>query len=135
MKTNIFEQASRTNLQVPTSDVSTTSVHSLWTMPMESKTRASLTSTAIYLHSLLKNADIPDFLSASPKDDNLNQLSFDIVKHVIEVRQSETALRTAKAEKQSQAKLLREAIAVKKADQLLSGDVSDLEKRLAELEA
>ena len=109
-----FEQASRINLEVPVNEHTVVSVNSLWMLPMSSKSRVSLESIAIFLYNELKGNDVPDFLAPKSKTSNTLQLSYDIVKHVIEVRQAEQVAAVSKAEKQSQIKLMREAIAAKK---------------------
>lgn len=130
-----FEKASRVNLEVPVNEQAVVSVNSLWNLPMASKNRVSLESIAIYLHNELKGNDVPDFLAPKSTTDNTLQLSYDIVKHIIEVRQAEQVAAVSKAEKQSQIKLMREAIATKKTEKLLSGDLDEMEKRLKLLES
>lgn len=130
-----FEQASRINLEVPVNEHTVVSVNSLWMLPMSSKSRVSLESIAIFLYNELKGNDVPDFLAPKSKTSNTLQLSYDIVKHVIEVRQAEQVAAVSKAEKQSQIKLMREAIAAKKTETMLSGDLEELEKRLKLLES
>lgn len=126
---NIFEAASRAKLTFKT-ERGQLGVEYLWDLPL-----ASLDAIAIDLDKRIRDTPSQSFIKASVTQKDLTQiLSFEIVKHIINVRMNENKIKAEKAEKATQRKMLREAIAEKENENLLSGDVDTLKKRLASLE-
>lgn len=130
-KVNIFEQASRLKLRF-TTPVGELSAEQLWDLPLTG-TR-SLDAVAVSLNDQLNKSEVKSFVSSTSTADKLVQLRFDIAKYIIEVRKEEKQAAADKAENASKRKLLKEAIAAKQNEQLLSGDLAALEKKLAELD-
>lgn len=130
---NIFELASREKLRFNTGRLQVT-VEQLWELPLTGAN--SLDTLAVELDAAIRNTAPRSFVtnSATAADKTL-QLQFDIVKHVIDIRVAERKAKAEKAEKASQRKLLREAIAAKEHEELLSGDTEALKAKLAALEA
>lgn len=135
---NIFEQASRAKLRFVTG-VGSVSVEDLWDLPLTSKTgKANLDDIAKGLYKVLKNSDDEvSFVSrpAVSSTSALDQLRFDIVKHVISVRlaENEAASKSrANAEKRQQ---ILSVLAERENDALKNASVEDLNKMLGELSA
>lgn len=89
----MFEKASRLKLRFSTPQ-GQLSVEDLWDLPLSSNNtnRANLDDIAKGLHRLLKNDDNVSFVHKATPAESGNQLAFDIVKHVIEVRLAEAEL-------------------------------------------
>ncbi len=102
----MFERASRLKLRFDTRQ-GQLSVEDLWDLPLTSSSgRANLDEIAISLYKRLQGqTETLSFVRAGAVADERGQLAFDIVKHVIDVRQEENkaaADRRAKAEKKQQ---------------------------------
>jgi hypothetical protein len=84
----MFEEASRRKIRFAT-PFGQWSVDDLWDMPLAPKRGAySLNELAIALHHQVQEGTL-SFIDPAGKPDPAIQLSFDIVKHIIEVRQTE----------------------------------------------
>lgn len=124
----MFEKASRMKLRYETSQ-GRLSVDDLWDLPLISNTiKPSLDLIARDLHNHLKNAEDVSFVTKGKKSDEIVQLKFDIVKHIIDVKLLEK-------EQQEQAKLNKDrkqqilaVISQKENDQLLGASLEDLKK-------
>ena len=103
----MFEKASRLQLRFDTSK-GLLSVEDLWQLPLTSNTgRANLDDIARELDAKVKNTSTVSFVNKPAKTDETVQLSFDIVKRVIDVRLEERdAAAAAEANKQKKQKLL-----------------------------
>lgn len=129
---NIFEVASREKLRFNTGRVVVTT-EQLWELPLTGAN--SLDSIAVELDTLIRNTAPRSFVTNTTTGaDKTLQLQFDIVKHVINVRLEERQAKAEKAEKASQRKLLKEAIAAQEHAELLSGDTATLKAKLAALD-
>jgi len=127
-----FETASRLQLRFTTPKGSL-SVEDLWDLPLTSSTSASLDNIAKGLNRQIKDADTESFVVKTTKADDILQLKFDIVKHVIEVRLAEADVaKTAKKKKEDKQKLL-EVLDRKKNAQLESLSVEEIEATIAAL--
>lgn len=126
-KVNMFEAASRLKLRFETNRGQLT-VEQIWSLGL-----SDLDIIAQGLDESIRNAPKRSFVTKGEGVDKTTQLKFDIVLYIIETRQVEAQDKAQAVDKAQKAKLLREAIAAKKGEALLSGDVEDLEKRLAEL--
>jgi len=77
------------------------SVEDLWDLPLTSKiNNSNLDDIARDLHKQLKNDDDVSFVDKDKKSDEIVQLKFDIVKHIIEYKLTQNA---AKAEANTKA--------------------------------
>lgn len=131
---NIFEQASRLNLQFGTNKGSL-SVSDLWQLPLTSKTGLSLDGIAIGLHTAIKDVgEIKSFVDEkSMVGTELLQLRFDIVKHIIDVRKTENQAKLAEADRKEKKQKLLDLLAQKDNEELNSLSREEIQKRLADL--
>lgn len=133
MSDNIFEQASRLKLTYSTSR-GVLSFMDLWDLPLQSQTgKANLDSIATELFKQLKSDDNVSFVEPTRKTDDLTQLSFDVVKHIIDVRLAERTAAKDKAERAEKKQKLLALIADKQDESLKSMSLDDLQKMVAEL--
>lgn len=98
---NIFEQASRAKLRYETSRGLMT-VENLWELPLTSKVvdKPNLDAIALELYQQIEAQGTTSFVKAKKKDEIL-QLKFDIVKHIIETVQAENDAKLAENGKQA----------------------------------
>lgn len=94
MPENIFEQVSRLKLRFSTDKMGVLMVEDLWDLPLTSTTgRTNLNDIGMTLQKKLRDSDTATPLvpseTAAEKPGNANQLMFDIVKHIIDVRVAE----------------------------------------------
>lgn len=129
---NLFEQASRLKLRFESSRGLLT-VEELWVIPLTGQT-GSLDAIAVALNDAVQNSGNKSFVKKVSTTDQELALKFEIVKYIIDVRVTEQEQAVEKAQKASQRRLLREAIANKENEALLNADVDTLKKRLAELD-
>lgn len=129
----MFEQASRLKLRISTTK-GELSVEDLWDLPLTSMSgKANLNDIAKGLHRKLKNSDEISFVDAVVSTDTVTQLSFDLVKHVIDVRLAENVIAaTLRDNKEKKAKIL-EILARKEDESLLSASPEDLRAMIAAL--
>lgn len=99
---NIFEQAARLKLRYDT-DRGRISVEDLWELPLTSKTagRLNLDQIAVELYQKIEAQPTTSFVKAAKKDEEL-QLRFDIVKHIIDVKQAEAEAKVSDNKKQAE---------------------------------
>lgn len=128
-----FEQASRLQVRFTTPKGSLT-VEDLWDLPLTaSNGGASLDNIAKGLNRQLKEADTESFVVKATKADEVLQLKFDLVKHVIEVRLAEAEVaKNAKKKREDKQKLL-EVLDRKKNAQLENLSVEEIEATIAAL--
>lgn len=133
---SMFEKASRLKLRFPSTRGLLT-VEDLWGLPLTGKTVPSLDAIAVDLHSSLRSETQISFVdnAVKSKDEQLNQLRFDIVKHIIDVRINEDAAKTQKAQLDQQRAALTEALEMKRQERLQGKSVEELEAELALLNA
>lgn len=133
---SIFEKASRLKLRFPSTRGELTS-EQLWDLSLTAKTGSSLNSIAVELHNALRSSTQISFVdnSVQSEADKLNQLRFDIVKHVIDTRVSENKAKSDRQRLDEQRATIREAIAAKQKEALVAGSVEDLQAQLALLDA
>jgi hypothetical protein len=127
---NIFEIAARKKVRFQSSGNYT--VEDLWDLPLKSNSRTSLDGIAIGLNKEIKALGEESFVDEKPLGNEILQLKFDIVKHVIAVKQAENAVR-AKSEQAREAKQKILGLIAQKQDQELANkSVEELQKLLAE---
>lgn len=131
---NIFEKAVRNKLRFDTHR-GQLSVEQLWDLPLTSAANVSLDGIAVALDTEIRNTAPKSFISEAGTNaiTAVLQLKFDIVKHIIDVRMAENKAKVERQQNDAQRQMLLEAIAAKKNEALLSGDVDELEKKLAAL--
>lgn len=127
-----FEKASRMKLRFDVS-MGSLSVEDLWDIPLVAKNKVSLDSIAKDLNRRIKESDNESFVVKTYKTDEVLELKFEIVKHIIDVRLEEQD--KAEKEKVSRAKKqqIMGLISQKKNEQLLGSSIEELEKMLNEL--
>jgi len=125
---DIFEKASRAKLRF-TSPQGPLSVEDLWDLPLTSDkpNRANLDDIAIALHRELEAKPKVSFVHASANQENsLTQMSFDIVKRVIEVRMAENAAAATARENKAKKQQLLGLISQKENEALGSKSLDEL---------
>ena len=127
----MFEQATRNKVRFESSQGLLT-VEDLWDIPLTSaRGRANLDDIARGLYRKIKETETESFVIKAPKADELTQLKFELVKHVIDVRLAENAaaeqLRLNREKKQQ---LL--ALIAQKENEQLQGHTLDELKAMAE---
>lgn len=129
---NLFEAASRKKIRFNTLKGSVTA-EDLWDIPLIDGDGINLDDIAKSLYRALNTDHVDSFVLKAQKPDEITQLKFDIVTHIIKVRLVEK-------EKAEQARVIREkkqrilSIIAKKEDQALEDtNLDDLRKMLEEL--
>jgi hypothetical protein len=128
----MFEKAARLKLRFETCQ-GCLSAEDLWDLPLTSnRGRANLDEIAIALHGQLQRSSV-SFVNDDDKPNELIQLRFDVVKHVIDVRKAENkAAADAHAKAEQKQKLL--GILARKQDEELEGKTrEELEAMIAAL--
>lgn len=129
---SIFEQAARLKLRFATS-AGQLAVEDLWDLPLTSKTgRTNLNDLAVVYHRALQTETV-SFVDAAPAADPTVQLRFDLVKHVIDVRVAENAVRAAEAEKAAKKQRILALLAEKEDATLRDMSQDELRALLASL--
>jgi len=123
-KSSIFEAASRGRLRFETS-CGILSVDDLWDIKLE-----KLNETAVALNNLLKEES---FISKKSKVEDINDLRFAIVKHVIKVRLQDIEDKENEVLVKAKKEKIIEAIANKEDEKLNSESIAKLKKMLADL--
>lgn len=114
----MFEKAIRLKLRFDTPR-GCLSVEDLWDLPLSSTRGISLDAIAVELHHQLKH-DTVSFVDDGEKPDAKLQLSFDVVKHIIDVRKAENKTAAdARAKAEQKQKIL--GILARKEDAELEG--------------
>lgn len=130
----MFEKASRLKLKFNTAQ-GTLGVEDLWDLPLTSnKGKANLDDIAKSLSKQLKETDTESFVVKTKRVDETAQLGFDIVLHIIGVKQKENdQLELLRLNREKKQKLL--SLIAKKQDESLEGaSLDDLKKMVDEME-
>jgi hypothetical protein len=125
----MFEKASRLKLRITTSK-GNMAPEDLWDLPLTSNTgRVNLNELAVGLYKKVKDSDIGmSFVDTTPKADDITQLQFDLVKHIIDVKLAEN-VKTSEAKAKADKKQQILALIDQKQNEKLAG--SSLEELLA----
>jgi len=126
-----FEQAARLKLRFST-PVGFITAEDLWDLPLAGGA-VNLDWLAKSLNKEIKDAGEESFVYKSDKVDEVLQLSFDIVKHVIDVRLEEGKARKHAADVKAQKQKIMEAMAQLKDEKLKGESFESLQKMLDEL--
>lgn len=131
--TNIFERASRLKLRFDTPK-GLLSAEDLWDLPLTSTTgKANLDDVARVLHRQIKESETESFVIKPAKADEMAQVGFDIVKHVIEIRLAETEEKRVLTENREKKQRILELIDRKKDEALSVKSVEELQEMVAAL--
>ena len=125
---SIFENAVRLKLRFETPQ-GLISVEDLWDLPLTSKTgRANLDDIARFINKKLKSDDDVSFVVAERKTNPVEQLRFDVVKHVIDTKITENTIAANKKAASEKNQKILSIIAEKEEDSLKSMPIEELRK-------
>jgi len=124
----MFEKASRKKLRFNVASVGVLTVEDLWDLPL-----TQLDKLAVSLNRQIKDVGEESFI-ANKKVPEATQLSFDIVKHIIDVKIAEAETKKLAMEKKAKREKLLQIIEEKQNETDRSKSIDDLRKELAELE-
>ena len=124
---DIFEQASRKGLTFSTSK-GTITTDDLWSLPLTSKREGitTLDSIARELNKRLNSDENVSFVLNAQKQDETVQLKFDIVKHIINVKQFEDTVRVKEHENAEKKQRILQLINEKKDEKLKEMSIEEL---------
>lgn len=129
---NIFEFASRNKLRFQTAQ-GYISAEELWDLPLSSKTgRANLDAVAISLHAKLQTPQI-SFVQKETATNQAEQVAFDIVKHVIDVRLTEAAAKADADSRKERKQQLLALLAEKQTEELRGKSSEEIQALIAAL--
>lgn len=128
----MFEQASRKKLRFDTVAGNIT-VEDLWDLPLTSVSGASLDTLAKSLNKAVKESDEESFVVKKTTLNEVLDLKFSIVKHVIEVRLEEIEQKENAAARKAKKEMIMGIIADKQNDKLKNTSIKKLEEMVAEL--
>lgn len=132
---NNFEYATRYGLRFESTQGLLT-VEDLWKLPLTSTKSSSLDSIGQGIRRRLRATEEDSLVT--PKDTQATKgltIMFEIVKHIIDVKQAESASKRMRAEKKLQEERLKEILAKKQAESLENLTEEEIRSRLAELSA
>lgn len=128
----MFEQASRIKLRFDTA-VGVLNVEDLWDLPLTSSRGISLDDIARSAHRQIKGAETESFVVKTTSANATLQLSFDIVKHIIDVKLAEKEAALAASANREKKQRILAIIADKKDEQLKGAPLEELEALAATL--
>lgn len=133
---NIFEYATRNKLRFQSSQGLLT-VEQLWELPLttRSNNKTSLDLVARAIYNQVKEQGEISFVDPKSTADKSLEISLEIVKYIISVRQSEAQAAEQATIKSQKAAKLRDAIARAEDKSLESKSLDELKAELAELES
>lgn len=131
-QTNIFEQATRQRLRF-VSVQGALNVEDLWTLPLTSKTRASLDAVAIQVNRELKAMEEESFVETRSTRNTEAELKMAVVKHIIEIRKEENAAARQAIEREEKKQKIMRILESKENADLENKSTEDLQKMLDEL--
>lgn len=127
----MFEKAARLKLRFETTK-GLVCVEDLWDLPLTGN-GVNLDKIAIALSRQLKESDGESFVLKTTRTNELAQLKFDIVKHIIDVRLAENEAAKQKLEKKQQKEKIMSIIARKQDTALENTSLEDLQKMVNDL--
>lgn len=129
----MFEKASRLRLRFETTK-GTLAVEDLWKLPLTSQRGASLENLARLYSRQLKEMGEEQFVAKKYNPGEvITKLKFEIVKHIIDVIQTENEKARQKAANTKELQELKEIVASRQYDAIKSAPLEDLQKRIKEL--
>jgi hypothetical protein len=124
----MFEKASRLKIRFD-SPKGPLEIEDLWDLPLRSDTgKANLDDIARALNKILKSQEDESFVTTSKPVDNVLQLKFDIVKHVIVTRLAENDAASKARENAERKQKILGIIAAKQDEALAKMSVEELSK-------
>lgn len=123
---NIFEVATRNKLRFPFKGL--ISVEDLWDLSVE-----NLDKIYKVLNTQRKQAQEDSLLHTKSKEDEVVELQINIIKHIVAVKQAETAERINQQKKNVERQKIMNILADKKDEALRNMSAEELEKKLDEL--
>lgn len=133
---NIFEVATRDQYRFPTAK-GLLSTEELWGLPLTSEAgKVNLNDIYADLFAQIEaqgKAAGHSLEAPAPKGDQTLGVKVDIVKHIYNVRKAENKAKLDKAARAESRRIIEDTIRAKKADQIASTSLEDLEKQLAAL--
>ena len=130
----LFEQASKKKLRFDNPNGGQLSTEDLWDLPLTSANKASLDRLAIDLFKKLRDSEALSFVvDTTASADNVTQLKFDIVRHVIETRKAENAAKLDAQAKADRKRELQQALAAARAGDLAKKTPEEIEAMIAAL--
>lgn len=133
---NMFESATRNKLRFESS-VGHLTVEDLWDLPLTSTRKiATLDNVAREVNRQLKAESEESFVvkSTNARKKDL-ETKLEIVKYIIQVKLDEQEAARSRAARAEEKKKLLEILEAKETQNMVSMDVEDIRKRLAELDA
>ena len=127
----MFEKSSRLKLRFESGKGQLT-VEDLWDLPLADRA-TNLDDIARGLNKQLKSGDDVSFVHKAKKSDEIIQLKFDVVKHIIDVRLAENEARDIARENSQKKQRILSLIADKQDDELKGKSLEDLTKMVNEL--
>ncbi len=132
----MFEKASRLKLRFQTARGELT-VEDLWDLRLTSINSINLDNIAIELNKKLKETEQVSFVSSTKKTNEVDQLKFDIVKHIIDTRVEEARqqreIEATRAAKAATKERIVEILEQKKTEELSTKSVEELTQMLKEI--
>jgi len=127
---SMFEKASRLKVRFDTPKGNIT-VEDLWDLPLSHKQhRFDLDTLAKTIYREVKDSEEGSFVKAQSKANELLNLKFNLVKHVIAVKLEEERQARAEVADRQRKEQIKEIIAKKKNQELEQMSIEDLEKQL-----
>lgn len=130
---NIFEQASRKNLQFTTSR-GNVATHELWEIPLTSTKGFSLNDIAKAVKRAIDQEGEEDFVAPRSSGSTDNHLRLEILKHIIQVRQEENAKVVQQRENKEKKEKIATILEQKQNEELLNKSAEELMQILNSLE-
>jgi len=126
---NMFELAVKNKFRFGTSAGQLT-VEDLWDLKLTSSTPLSLDTLAKTLNKQIKEEEEESFVVKKSTSNNLLELKFEIVKHVISVKIKEREVATEAVKKKAERELILGLINDKENEELKGLSIDDLKARL-----
>ena len=126
---HIFEKATKGHLRFSTS-IGTLSIEDLWDTKLE-----QLDALAIELKKKVEDDTTVSFIHEKKGVDPALQLSFDVVKRVIEIRLAEAAAKKKATENRAQKARIMELIAKKQDEAFSEKSLEELRSAMADLDS
>lgn len=125
----MFEKASRMRLRIPTSK-GNAAVEDLWDLSL-----LLLNDTAKKLNKKIKVSGEEDFLDESIGVDPIIQLQFDLVRHVMKIKQLEATTHANAARKKAELEEWIDLLDEKEKEDRKGFSIDDIRKKISELNA
>lgn len=129
----MFEQATKMKLRFPSNMGGTITPEDLWDLSLSGTNKVSLNEIAKILSKNLKATDEEDFVGISNAKDDVTELKFEMVKHVISVKKEELAAEKNAASTKLKKERLLTLLARKQNEEEMEMSKDEIEALLSEL--